>query len=309
LKESTDFNNNKGFRLLSMYERLNKGELLRKEALARDFGVTAKTVQRDIVDLRAYLADTHMFEQEAAVKYDKARNGYFLVKFEREWLTNREALGLCKILLESRAFCKPELDRLAMKLLMQITPEEKPVAERIIRSELLNYVPPRHGKALLARVWELSQFIFDREIITFNYVRQDGASRVHRVKPVAVMFSEFYFYLIAYMADGDKPDPTVFRADRIDKPRGCDETFNIPYEKKFSEGEFRKRVQFMYPGELRDIRFAYSGPSVESVLDRLPTAGILSEKDGVYEIKAEVYGVGVDMWLRSQGDAVRLIEP
>jgi predicted DNA-binding transcriptional regulator YafY len=307
LTESIDFTGNKGFRLLSLYERLNKGELLHKDALARDSGVTTRTIQRDIDDLRAYLTETHMFEQEVAVKYDRSRNGYYLVKLERDWLTNHEALGLCKILLESRAFCKSELEQLIIKLLMQVTPEEKHVAEQLVRSELFNYVPLRHEKPLLARIWELSQFIAGREMVSFTYTRQDGAARGHIVKPVALMFSEFYFYLIAFLADESKDSPTVFRADRIENLRGSGKTFKIPYAKKFSDGEFRKRVQFMYPGELRKIRFSYSGPAVESVLDRLPTAEILSEKDGVYELRAEVYGIGADMWLRSQGDAVRVI--
>jgi predicted DNA-binding transcriptional regulator YafY len=307
LNGSIDFNN-KGFRLLSMYERLNKGELLRKDTLARDFGVTAKTIQRDIDDLRAYLTEAHLFEREAAIQYDRSRNGYRLVKLERDWLTNQEALGLCKILLESRAFCKCELEQLILKLLMQVTPEEKHVAEGIIRSELFNYVPPRHGKPLLTRIWELSQFIAKHETLSFSYTRQDGAVRDHTVKPVAILFSEFYFYLIAFLADESKDSPTVFRADRIENPRSGGTSFKIPYRNKFSDGEFRKRVQFMYPGELRTLRFAYNGPAVESVLDRLPTAEIVREEAGVYELRAEVYGIGADMWLRSQGEAVRLLE-
>ena len=106
LNLSLDYNGNKGFRLLSIYERLNKGELVKKDQLAEYFGVTPKTIQRDIDDLRAYLAETHFSETEVKIKYDKARNGYYLVRFEREWLTNEEVMALCKILLESRAFCK-----------------------------------------------------------------------------------------------------------------------------------------------------------------------------------------------------------
>ena len=64
----------------------------------------------------------------------------------------------------------------------------------------------------------------------------------------------------------------------------------------------------MYAGELRRVTFDYSGTSVEAVLDRLPTAEILSEKDGVYRITAEVYGNGIDMWLRSQGEVVKVIK-
>ena len=77
---------------------------------------------------------------------------------------------------------------------------------------------------------------------------------------------------------------------------------------KFSDGEFRKRVQFMYSGELRTVNFTYGGPSIEAVLDRLPTAEIVKEENGVYTIKAEVYGNGIDMWLRSQGDYITKIK-
>lgn len=47
---------------------------------------------------------------------------------------------------------------------------------------------------------------------------------------------------------------------------------------------------------------------MDAVLDRLPTAVILSEEDGVYTICAEVFGTGIDMWLRSQGKYVTVIE-
>ena len=42
------------------------------------------------------------------------------------------------------------------------------------------------------------------------------------------------------------------------------------------------------------------------MLDRLPTAEILSEKGGAYEIRAEVFGKGIDMWLQSQGAMVKV---
>ncbi len=43
-------------------------------------------------------------------------------------------------------------------------------------------------------------------------------------------------------------------------------------------------------------------------LDRLPTAQILDEADGEYVVGAEVFGTGINMWIRSQGDYIELIE-
>lgn len=303
---SLDYKGNKGFRLLNIYERLNKGEVVCKEELARNFGVSLKTIQRDIDDLRAYLTEAHFTEIEATIKYDKAKNGYYLVRLEREWFTNEEVLALAKILLESRAFRKDELSELMKKLLMQTSDKDRKTVEDIIHGEYMSYIPPRHNKRLLSLVWNLSAIVKSHKIITFSYTRQDGKKSVKKVKPVAIMFSEFYFYLIAYMAEADKDFPIVFRIDRMEDIKETGEIFSVPYKDKFNDGEFRKRVQFMYTGELKTVTFEYSGV-LEAILDRIPTCKILKEKNGVYTIQAEAYGDGIDMWLRSQGDKVKIL--
>ena len=63
----------------------------------------------------------------------------------------------------------------------------------------------------------------------------------------------------------------------------------------------------MYGGRLQKVTFKYSGLDIDAVLDRLPTAKILAEEDGVYTVQAEVFGKGIEMWLRSQGENVKLI--
>ena len=63
----------------------------------------------------------------------------------------------------------------------------------------------------------------------------------------------------------------------------------------------------MYGGWLQPFHFLFEGPSVEAVLDRLPTAEIVGERDGTYEIRAEVFGKGIDMWMKSQGAFVEIL--
>lgn len=66
----------------------------------------------------------------------------------------------------------------------------------------------------------------------------------------------------------------------------------------------------MVGGRLRRIKFYYkgSGTAVEAILDRLPTAHIIREDEKGILITAEVFGNGVDMWIRSQGDMVEMVE-
>ena len=63
----------------------------------------------------------------------------------------------------------------------------------------------------------------------------------------------------------------------------------------------------MYGGRLQKVKFRYSGSDIDAVLDRLPTAQILSEDNGVHIVSAEVFGKGIDMWLKSQGDRIAIL--
>lgn len=64
----------------------------------------------------------------------------------------------------------------------------------------------------------------------------------------------------------------------------------------------------MFGGELRRIKFRYKGGNIESVLARFPTVEILSHDDKGWLIGSEVYGDGVDIWLRGQGDIIDVLE-
>ena len=65
----------------------------------------------------------------------------------------------------------------------------------------------------------------------------------------------------------------------------------------------------MYSGELVTIKLKFWGPSLEALLDRLPTAKILQREGEAYIIQAEVYGKGVKMWLLSQANYIEVLEP
>ena len=84
-------------------------------------------------------------------------------------------------------------------------------------------------------------------------------------------------------------------ADRIKTMEVEKETFRIPYNRRFQEGEFRKHVQFMYGGRLQRVTFTYTGYDIDAILDRLPMAKILSEDDGTYQLEAVVCSQNVAM--------------
>ena len=305
----------KNSRLLYLYEALICGEGLQKKEAAARFGVNERSIQRDIDCLRNFFAGQ---DPPREILYNAKEQRYELTSTAETFLTCGELLAVCKILLDSRSMPKAEMDAILDKLLDRCTsPQSRKLLEQILANERFYYIEPHHGKRLSERLWTLGQAVWSRSVTEVTYHTQRGKHKERRLQPVGLLFSEYYFYLTAFIEDIDRaahfdnaedPFPTIYRVDRIEKIRVLDEHFHVPYSRRFSEGEFRKRVQFMYGGKLETVHFIYKGPSVEAVLDRLPTAEILSERDGCYEIRAEVFGRGIEMWLRSQGDYIERME-
>ena len=312
-------------RILTIYSKLMNGDVINKAEEARHFGVNERSIQRDIDDIRNYL------DQEAAehgilneVIYDRAKKGYRLDTIYKIKLTNDEILAICKILLDSRAFTKEEMQSMLKRLVDCCVPESnRKQVNNLISNESFHYVEPRHGKKFISSMWDIGQAIQNKQYIEIQYQGIQGTQvKTRKLRPLAIMFSEYYFYLAAFIEDEkvrenfsveDDPFPTIYRMDRIQSLKVLDEKFYTPYSQRFEEGELRKRIQFMYGGKLRKVKFEYSGFSVEAVLDRLPTAKILDKRpheDGkrtVYTISAEVFGDGIDMWLRGQGENVTMV--
>ena len=253
-----------------------------------------------------------------SIIYDRVKKGFRLEHIYKIKLTNSEILAVCKILLESRPLTKDEMIPMLDKLISSCVPyENQKIVKDLIRNEEFHYVEPRHRTKFLDNMWTLGQAIRDCHYIEIEYTRTKDKKTVQRkLKPVAIMFSEYYFYLTAFIDDEkvkkdfdviNDSSPTIYRIDRIKNVQVLDERFHIPYSSRFEEGEFRKRVQFMMGGELQKVKFVYKGLDVDAVLDRLPTAQILDQDDRGFIIQAEVFGKGIDMWLRSQGDIVEVL--
>lgn len=305
-------------RILKLYSKLIDGEVINKAKEADFFGVNERSIQRDIEDLRCYFADSA--DSGEAVKelvYSKEMNGYYLISRETSKLSNSEILAVCKILLESRAFTESEMMPIIDKLLSScVPPKNQRKVKDLISNEMFHYTELNHHKEFVNYMWDIGEAVQQHLCMKITYTKQDGTSVDRIIEPVGIMFSEFYFYLTAFIENIDRETefhnkddifPTIYRIDRIQKYEILDKHFDIPYRDRFEEGEFRKRIQFMYGGKLRKIKFLYKGKSVEAVLDRLPTAKVIEKTDEGYVISAEVFGDGIEMWLRSQGDRIIVI--
>lgn len=310
--------NDKTSRMLYLYEKLLRGGMICKTQEAQRFHVSNKSIQRDIEDMRAYLSDRQTEEGvENNIIYDQKHDLYYLERAERISLSNAEVLAIAKILLDSRAFTKEEMDGMLESLIACcVPPENQKLVRGLVGNEQFHYVEPKHGRVFIDKMWEIGNAIYETRYIEITYQKINGEQVTRIVQPQAILFSEYYFYLAAYIDNIDREKefdvpndtfPTIYRIDRIQELKVSDRHFKIPYKDRFEEGEYRKRIQFMFGGRLQKITFWYKGQSIEAVQDRLPTARVY-KREGKYLVKAETFGSGIEMWLRSQGDLVEVVE-
>lgn len=302
--------NTKQGRLLEIFFRSLRGEDLSVKKLAAEYGVSTKSVSRDIGDLKAFLADHRELVGNTELEYSSQEKCYRL--YMDEFLSNKELFALVEVMIGARAFSKEELLTLTGKLKKFTTTKDRPKLDELIRKELYHYAEVKHDcESVQETLWKLVGCIAEKREITIEYYRMDRACKTHRIRPASVMFTDYYFYLIAFLAgeDEERDKPLYFRADRIKRIVEHRGTRNEEETPEFDEGLLRKRSLFMWPGKLRTIRFEFSGPSVQAVLDKLPTAKIIERSGGKYTLEAEVYGDGIKMWLLSQGSWVKVTAP
>lgn len=208
--------NRKYERLLEIFFRALKGEELSVQKLAADYNVSTKSISRSINDLKAFLSDKRSLTGNAELRYSSRSKCYRL--HTDEFLTNKELFALIEILIGARAFSKLELLALLDKLGAFTAAEDRPQINALIRKELYHYKEVKHDcESVGDLLWQLSKCITEKREITIKYTRMDRKVVTHRLLPVSVMFTDYYFYLIAFKTDGDFTKPTYFRIDRIKK--------------------------------------------------------------------------------------------
>lgn len=299
--------NSKQCRVLEIFFRALRGEDISVKKLADEYCVSAKSITRNINDLKAFLSEHRELVGNSELQYSYKDKCYRLSM--DTFLSSKELFALVEVIIGARAFSRKELIEIVSKLKGFTTPYERKSLNELIRNEIHHYAEVKHDcESVEDNLWQLVNAIGKHKEISIEYYKMDRSLVVHRIIPLSVLFSDYYFYLIAFKA-GSGQSPTYFRVDRINRITVHRKIVN-DRSLTFDEGELKKKSLLMWPGKHRKITFEFSGPSVQAVLDKLPTAKILNRTDSyTYLIEAETFGEGIKMWLLSQGSWVKVIAP
>ncbi|ETY74601.1 hypothetical protein LFAB_06320 [Lactiplantibacillus fabifermentans T30PCM01] len=295
---------NAAYRQLFIFQQLLTGQLVQKGTLVRKFDVDPRVIQRDFSQIRQFITDQQLFY---TMQYSRQRGGYTLATTQ-DSVSKQAILLIIKILLASRSLTTTEMQTTVNGLLALTPPRDQEAIRPIIKNETFHYVPLHHQQPLLQTIWQFSQFIIKKQTVTMEYQRQHGDYKRYTILPAAVIFSEYYFYVIAYSAEGH--GNRFFRADRIRNYHETSTTIVRSRGERVEDGNLRQYVHYMQPGPKVELSFEFSG-IVEAALDRFPKATVTArhpEQDSV-TIKATASIAGAKMWLLSQGAKVKVLTP
>ena len=292
-------------RTLELFFRALRGEDLSVAKLAAEHQVSTKTIGRDLAEIKSFLDNNRELVGYSQLQLEK---GIYRLRMDAV-LADSELFSLVKILLASRALSQDDMTTLLDKLQQFTIEANRESLDRIVRNELRHYTPVTQANpGLISRIWQLTQSITHKKSITITYQKVDQTISDKHIYPASLIFSEFYFYLIGFYVD-NPVEQRFFRIDRISQVVEHRNSTDPRKSVSFDEGLLRKQGQLMMFGEQRTVKFWYTGPSIQAVLDKLPTATTIERKKNSHLLEAQVFGDGIKMFLLSQGPWVQVVSP
>lgn len=296
-------------RILAILYRILAGESVSAGDLADQYQVSCKSILRDFGEIRTFLAENRNLTGNIELVYDAKGRVYRLEG--GACLQKGELYAVIKILLGSRALEKQQLSEIVLALTELLPKKDRKVIRDNLYGDVGIYKAAAVDSAgLTDKLWELEEAVRTGRAIRISYQRLDEKRVERDLYPLGISFEEHYFYLMACRADIEESAVVYYRVDRIldISVSGSQIPFNIE-ERRRKEAE-RIYAQNMFMGEKVKIRFRYTGPSVQAVLDRFPTAEIVKQDEDGFEIAAVVeYSRGTIMELLAQGRWVKVVSP
>lgn len=294
---------NSNQRILEIFFLLYQGEKIYIDELVLRYQVSKRTIQRDLSSIKDAIDNT--ISNELTLIYN-ANHRYYSIK-KMNQLAMEEVLTISKVLLESRAMSKNELEKVINHLLDELSFDSSKIIRKLLANELICYYPLKHQEKLLKRISNFTHYITKQIVLNFDYQKNRGEIVTREGLPVSLFFSEYYFYVLLYNPTYQKY--LYYRLDRFIKIKETNKKIKIPYKDRLEDSQLRKKTHFMYAGKEITFTFRFWG-IIEAALDKLPTSKVIKDFDDTSVlIEATAYDTGVIMWLLSQGANVQVTSP
>lgn len=293
-------------RIMELFSKMMSGETVNFKEAMDEYDVKIKAIQNDFKIIKSIV---YRYFPSHEVYYDRNLNVHGIknngdIGFE-------EVLLILKMLISTRALTKDAFIEIADELFGFVSNDDKHKIKRMLAAQLNKYQPVQTVDDLVDRIGKFSEWINNKKIIEFKY----GSSRpdsdeneLHTGVPLYLYFDQSYFYVVIYSIE--KKKNYVYRMDRFKQFKSKNKSYNTPFVNREDEGENANKTHLLKMGNDVHYKFQYWNYP-QTALDKLPGSKIERriDKDNSVIISGEGYAEGLLLWIMSQGDRIKVIEP
>ena len=269
---------------------LNRRTVTSRE-LAERFGVSARTIYRDVEALSAAGVPVYMSKGHGG--------GISLMEnytLSKTLLSDEERSGILLALKTLQATQYPEIDKILEK--MESVFKNSPAADWVEVDFMHWGSAPNEQDKFNA----IKQAIIHRQVVNFDYVN-GGGERSHRaVEPLKLFYKGVSWYLSAYCRK--RKSHRLFRISRIKQAELTPETF-IPQPMPDGEKACGEKAPPLIP-----LKLKFQDKVLNRLYDDFDAAALVKNADGTLTVEAAMpenewlYG-----YLLSYGNFVEVLEP
>ena len=195
----------------------------------------------------------------------------------------------------------------------------------VLKANMVKFNTRKHtNEAILYTVDTIEDAIIRKKMITYNYFHlnekaqreyvmgEDGEKKAYCVEPVALIFNEDNYYLMAYSSR--HPGATAnYRIDRIDHVEVVEKSKLSKEAKSMirNVAKYTKRVFKMYSGETEEVTLRFDKSLVEPVFDKFgedTKIKLIDDNECVTTVEVQVSPTFFG-WLAQFGGKMRIAEP
>ncbi|WP_242263392.1 YafY family protein [Bacillus cereus group sp. BfR-BA-01511] len=226
------------------------------------------------------------------------------------WFSYGELLGICKVLVSSRAFSKKQMIAILDKLMKMVDEEKENLIREQLKNELFHYYSWELKDVQLELISKISWAIYKRQGITIKYKSQlgDKKSAIH-LYPIGIVFFSQYFYLFSISKGNVTEYITIHRLDKIISLEIKD-NLNVSFgHNRIEVGELMKCFPTEPLGEYINVRMCFLNVNFDEVMKELPNAQVMSKSkvDTIIEVKG--FSNGIKQWVLKSLPMVEILEP
>lgn len=180
-------------RVLTLYQQLSSGQDVNKAYFSLMHGISERSFDRDIEDIRLFLSESYSGNN---LLYNKETGAYRLSGNQPSFMDRMDAAAIAKILLSSRSLRKDETMGLYDTLLSMVTPRDAGVIREYLQQDIQQYESFTRD-ALLKVIGDLFVAIRSGVDLELTIHSQNNDNETLQCSPLELRIEDNHFLLVA----------------------------------------------------------------------------------------------------------------